>query len=176
MPLVAGLLAYAGFPIVWAIGDHDGQLTDPGGAAVAFGVVAAVFGLVVTVAGAVPFALWLRRRGPVSIGHAIAAGLVLGNAPFAFYLVGLVLPATLKHLAMGTMSRHLVPLSDLIAGTLRVVAIGSVLGTCSALAFWWLGGRTIAVRHDEGDRLSLLSGTTSETIHDSRPGSEQPLR
>jgi len=95
-PHVAGLLAYLGFPAVWALGGHDGQLTDPAGAALTFGIIAAVFGLIVTIAAAVPVALWLRRRGPVSIGHALATGLALGNAPFAFYLLGLVLPATLK--------------------------------------------------------------------------------
>jgi hypothetical protein len=95
----------------------------------------------VTFGGAVPAVLWRMKRGPISLRHLITVGLVLGNAPFLLYVVGLVLPATLAHLAAGTMSQHLVPLSSLIAGTLRALAIGSGLGTVSAIVLWFLGIR-----------------------------------
>ena len=67
--------------------------------------------------------------------------MLLGNAPFVVYVTGLVLPATLAHLVGGTLSQHLSPFSDLIAGTLRVLAIGSVIGASSAFVFWFLGIR-----------------------------------
>jgi hypothetical protein len=75
----------------------------------------------------------------VSLGQLIIVGLLLGNTPFFCYVIGLVLPATLSHLLAGTLSQHLTPLSDLIAGTLRALAIGSVLGAWSAIVFWLLG-------------------------------------
>lgn len=67
--------------------------------------------------------------------------MLLGNAPFAVYLIGLVLPVTLMHLIWGTLSQHLLSPSDLIAGTLRGLALGSAMGAWSALVLWFLGIR-----------------------------------
>jgi hypothetical protein len=104
-----------------------------------FGILSGILGLIVTAAGAVPVVLWLMKRGPVSLGQLMTVGLVLGNAPFVLYVVGLVLPLTITHVIAGTMSQHLMPISDLVAGTLRALAIGSVMGTVSAIVFWMVG-------------------------------------
>ena len=64
------------------------------------------------------------------------AGLILGNVPFALYLVVLILPATISHLVMGTLSQHLVPVSALLPGAFRAILIGSIFGVISAAAFW----------------------------------------
>ena len=141
VPFVDALIGFFGFPLVWYIGGHTRQLHDPAAAARGFALVTGFAGLVVTVCGAVPAVLWLMKRGPVSLPQLIAAGVLLGNVPFVVYVISLVLPATLAHLVAGTLSQHLSPFSDLIAGTLRVLAIGSVLGASSAFVFWLLGIR-----------------------------------
>ncbi len=132
LPFADALLAFIGFPLM---------STDPGGAAVPFAVLTGCLGLVVTIAGAIPAVLTLMKRGPVSLRQLVAVGVLLGNVPFAVYVIGLVLPLTLMHLIWGTLSQHLLSLSDLIAGTLRAVALGSVMGAWSALVLWFLGIR-----------------------------------
>jgi hypothetical protein len=136
LPFVDGLAAFVGFPVVWYMGGHDGQPYDPAQAARGFAILTGFLGLLVTISGAVPMVFWLMKRGPVSFGQLIAVGLLLGNAPFLIYVVGVVLPMTALHLFWGTLSQHLVSMSELIAGTLRVVAIGSVMGGLSATVFW----------------------------------------
>jgi hypothetical protein len=141
LPFVDALVGFVGFPLVWYMGGHDGRPADPEQAARSFALLSGFLGLVVTIGGAVPAVLWLRKRGPVSLWQLIAAGLILGNVPFLFYMIRFVLPAALTHLVAGTMSQHLVPVSDLLAGVLRVLAIGSVMGALSALVFWFLAIR-----------------------------------
>ena len=141
LPLVDALVAFAAFPAVWWLSDQGGfQLADPIEAARAFGILSGVLGLLVTLCGAVPVVFWLMRRGPLSAGQLAIAGLALGNVPFAVYLLALV-PFAIGHLAAGTMSQHLIPVSELLAGTLRAVAIGSTLGVTSAIVFWFIGIR-----------------------------------
>jgi hypothetical protein len=141
VPFVDAAVAYLGFPFVWAMGGHSGRLIDPDDVAFGFAVISGVLGFLVTCAGAVPFALWLAKRGSISLRKALVAGLLLGNAPFGVFVIALVLPATIGHLMMGTMSQHLAPLSSLVAGTLRVVVIGSGMGAVSAAVFWLVGIR-----------------------------------
>jgi len=62
-----------------------------------------------------------------------------GNARLALYVLGLVRPATAAHLAMGTMSQHLLPASELLIGALRTIVIGSAFGMMSAATFWFIG-------------------------------------
>jgi len=132
VPFVDAAVAFLCFPLVWAMGGHAGRLIDPAGAAFAFAVLSGVLGFLVTCAGAVPLVLWLAKRGPISLRKASLPGLLLGNAPFAAFVIAIVLPATIGHLIMGTMSQHLVPLSDLAAGTIRILLIGSGMGAFSA--------------------------------------------
>lgn len=141
VPFLDALVAFFGFPLVWYIGGHTGRPQDPTEAAGSFALLIGLMGLVVTVGGAVPIVLWLMKRGAVSLRELITAGVLLGNVPFVLYVVGLVLPLTVLHLIRGSMAQHLMPLSDLIVGTLRAVAIGSVLGALSSLVFWLLGIR-----------------------------------
>ena len=152
LPFMNGLVAFLAFPLVWYMGGHTGQLADPTHTARAFALISGFLGLIVTLGGAVPAVLWLVKRGPISLRHLVAVGLVLGNAPFLLYLSGFVLPATLAHLAAGTMSQHLLPLSSLVAGTLRALAIGSVMGTVSAIVLWFLG-----IRGTDADGLAVHS-------------------
>lgn len=135
------LVAYIGFPLVWYIGGHAGRPHDPAQAAGAFALLTGFLSLVITIAGAVPVVHWLMKRGPVSLMQLIRVGLILGNAPFLLSVIGLVLPMTLLHLITGTMSEHLISLSNLTAGTLRAIGIGSVIGVWSAVVFWLLGIR-----------------------------------
>ncbi len=137
LPIIQALVAYLAFPLVWWLGDHGAfRPVDPDGAALAFALVTAFLGFVMTVAGAVPVVFWLRRRGRASLDYLLVAGLVLGNIPFAVYVVGLVVPMTIVHMWMGTMSQHLMAMSELLAGTVRAMLLGSTFGLMSAAVFW----------------------------------------
>jgi hypothetical protein len=137
LPILQALVAFLAFPLVWRLGDHGAlQPVDWDEAARKFAIVTGLLGMFVTVAGAVPVVYWLMRRGRVSLAQLLLAGLILGNVPFALYLVVLILPATLSHLVMGTLSQHLVPVSALLAGAVRAILIGSIFGVISAAAFW----------------------------------------
>ena len=139
LPILQALVAFVAFPLVWRLGDHGAsQPVDWGEAAREFAIVTGLIGMFVTVAGAVPVVHWLMRRGRVSLARFLVAGLVLGNVPFALYLVVLILPATMSHLVMGTLSQHLVPVSALLAGALRAILIGSIFGVIAAAAFWFI--------------------------------------
>ncbi|CAN5863499.1 hypothetical protein BH18ACI5_BH18ACI5_20920 [soil metagenome] len=46
---------------------------------------------------------------------------------------------TVGHIAAGTLSQHLAPVSSLLAGAARVIFIGTALGAVSAAAFWFAG-------------------------------------
>jgi hypothetical protein len=80
------------------------------------------------------------KRGPVSLGQLVLAGVALGNVPLVFYAMAAAF-FSIAHFAAGTLSQHLVPLSELIAGTLRAILIGSAIGSASALVFWLVGIR-----------------------------------
>ena len=141
LPPFDALLAFVGFPAVWWLGDHGAsRLLDPDQAARAFAILAGVLGILVTICGAVPVTFSLLKRGPVSLAQLLVAGVALGNAPFAAYAL-ILLPFAILHVIEGTMSEHLVPLPDLLAGVLRAVLIGSVMGTASAVVFWLVGIR-----------------------------------
>ena len=118
MPLSNFVMALVVFPLLWS-----------------FAILTGVIAVVITVAGAVPVVHSLMKRGAVSLKQLLLAGLALGNAPFAVYAV-MALMFTLMHVANGTIADHLSPLPDLIAGTLRVIAIGSFFGMASAAIFW----------------------------------------
>jgi hypothetical protein len=139
VPFVDAAAAYLCFPLVWAMGGHTGNLINPEGAAFGFAVLSGVLGLLVTGVGAVPIVFSLAKRGPISLPTAFFAGLLLGNVPFGLYVLALVLPATMAHLSAGTMSEHLLPLSELVAATIRILLIGSGMGALSAAVFWFLG-------------------------------------
>ena len=139
VPFVDAAVAYLCFPLMWAMRGHPGQLVNPAGVAFSVAVISGFLGLLVTCAGAVPLVAWLRKRGPISLPTALVAGLLLGNAPFGVYLIGLVTPATIAHVINGTMSEHLAPLSELIAGTIRILVIGSGMGALSGAVVWFLG-------------------------------------
>lgn len=137
LPLVQAGVAVLIWPVVWWMGGHGAsRLIDPDGVARGFALLTAILGSIVTIAGAVPVVLWLIRRGRLRLAELLLAGLVLGNAPFGWYVFALVVPITIMHLVMGTLSEHLLPASALIAGAARAVAIGSFFGVLSAAVFW----------------------------------------
>lgn len=157
VPIVDGILAFAVFPIIWPVGAHGRvQPVDPFSEAASFGVLTGVVALLVTLAGAVPVVSWLINRRRASFANIVKAGLALGNAPFAVYALAAAYFALL-HLIGGTMSQHLVPLSSLLAGTLRVIGLGSGLGVAGAVVFWLAalrpsgnrGGRSERQRRDQ---------------------------
>jgi hypothetical protein len=138
-PLMPAAAMYFGFPLFWIFMGHDGHPVDPSQVAGMLATLSGVCGVFVTVVGAVPVFGWLRRRGRVTLRHAVGAGVVLGNVPFALYLLLLILPFTILHLAQGTLSQHLIPLPSLLSSAARVIVLGSVLGAIGALTFWIVG-------------------------------------
>ena len=135
LPLFDALVAFVSSPVVWWLGDHGGfRPVDSTGAASGFAIVAGVMSVLVTLV-AVPVVYWLIRRDQVSVGRLATAGLLLGNIPFAVYVVALI-PFAIGHIVGGTMAQHLMSVPDLIAGTLRALAMGSTMGVLSALVFW----------------------------------------
>ena len=136
IPLFDALLAYVGFPVVWWLGDHGASRpVSPQQAAQAFGTLAGAIGLLVMITAAVPVTIRLIRHGQTSIHHFAVAGVVLGNLPFAVYF-WVVLLFTFLHLLNGTLAEHLSSTAELIAGGLRAVFIGSVMGASSGVMFW----------------------------------------
>lgn len=105
-----------------------------------------------TVFGAVPAVLWPLRRGETSLLSLLRAGLILGNAPFALYVVGLVVPLTIAHVLAGTMEGRWLSASELIAGTVRALFLGSSFGVLSAAVLW-----SLALRAHESPNGTLKS-------------------
>ena len=140
VPAVVFVVARLGYPIVWYISGHRGQIISPSDPATSFAGVTTIIGLLVTLFGAVPAFVWMKKRWPVSLLRTIVAGVVLGNCPMVAIAIG-ALYFTLLHIAGGTISQHLSPPLDVIAGFVRLSAIGSVLGAISAFVFWMVGVR-----------------------------------
>lgn len=146
LPPAQILLGYLVFPFVsWLMpqgmpGVADADSTQH------FATLAGFLGIGLT-AFAVPVVFVLRRLGVMSLGTLLLAGALIGNIPFAFFVV-LIIPATVAHMADGTLSQHLLPASDLVAGTLRAVMIGSTIGVMSAALFW-----LVAIR--QGDEVAM---------------------
>ena len=133
MPLVSAVAAAAVSPIV-ALGGAGS-----GGAGI-FAFLAGVAAVVVVPAGAVPIFLTVKRRGRITLSQTLFAGAALGNAPGALLaLMGAFF--ALLHVVGGTISQHLSPLTSLLVGALRIVVLGTAVGTISAAVFWFVGLR-----------------------------------
>jgi hypothetical protein len=140
VPAVVFVVARLGYPIVWYMSGHGGQVISPSDPATSFAGVTAIIGVLVTLFGAVPAFVWMKKRGPLSLSRTIGAGIVLGNCPTVVIAIG-GFYFTLLHIVGGTISLHLSPPLDVIAGFLRISVIGSVLGAISAVVFWMVGVR-----------------------------------
>ena len=140
VPLVDALLGYVAFPLVWWLGNHGAfRPVSSQQAALAFGTLAGVLGLLVMITAALPVTIRLVRRGRTSLRHFAAAGAVLGNFPVAVYL-WIAFGFAIVHLLAGTLGEHLSPPGALVAGGLRAVLIGSVMGAVSGVTFWVIAG------------------------------------
>ena len=79
-------------------------------------------------------------------GRTLAAFAILPLVDAAVaYVAFFLLPFTIGHIVGGTMSHHLVPMSELLAGLTRAVTLGCVLGVVPALVFWFVGVRGTSV-------------------------------
>ena len=137
MPVINTLLAFVVFPTLRFVRERAEfrMVIDTDHGTYILAVLTGLIALVVTVAGAVPAFYSMAKRGPISLKQTLLAGLALGNAPFVVAAL-VAIAFALMHVAAGTISDHLAPLSDLIAGNLALIAAGSFLGVASAAVFW----------------------------------------
>ena len=119
-PFLAGALAFLSFPVLLL--DRSGH-TLAGGfpadgidAARSVAIGAGLVALLIAVLGVLPTAVWLTKRGPVSLDRALLFGLAFGNLPFA---IGTILAGTYG-----------------VPGFVRGAAFSSLLGLAGAAAFW----------------------------------------
>jgi hypothetical protein len=142
LPLFDAVLGYAAFPMMYRLGNHGAfRLASPEQVSFNFGVMAGVLGFVIMITLALPAASWLTRSGRTSVRHFAFVGTVLGNLPFAFYLY-IALVFTVVHLVQGTLGEHLSPMSELLAGGVRAILLGSFIGGASGIVFWLIAIRT----------------------------------
>jgi len=139
-PFFDALLGYLAFPLVWQLGSHGGfRPGRPEEAALHFGLLTGLLGFFVMFSAAIPVAVWMIRRGRTALHHFAAAGVVLGNLPFVAY-TSAALYFLFLHLLRGTLAEHLSPIPELLAGGLRAVLLGSVMGASSGAMFWLIAG------------------------------------
>ncbi|HXG53860.1 MAG TPA: hypothetical protein VNJ03_00635 [Vicinamibacterales bacterium] len=140
LPFVNAASALVVSPLFWYVTGRPGRLDNPQAAAMSFAVITGVAALLVTLCGAVPAFSRLRKRGPISLTQTVAVGIALGNVPvIAIALAALYF--TVLHIIGGTISYHLSPPLEIVAGFLPLIVIGSVLGTMSAWVFWMIAIR-----------------------------------
>ena len=131
MPVVAALLAYAGFPLVeWSGRPLWGGGRSSPDAAVAFAAGTALVAIVVVPVAVVPAVLWLLRRGPVTLEQTLFAGLAFGNLPFLFLWAWIAIFSTVTGRTPGMRAGYGV------AGAIHGILIGSIMGVLCAAAFW----------------------------------------
>jgi hypothetical protein len=139
-PLVAALAAFFLFPLLdytnRAIGLYSGHFDYIQAArSLAFGAgLAAVF---VTLLGALPAIAWLSNR-PVTMSTTLAAGAILGNAPAAILLFLVAVH--------GDDTPSMYDALYGLAGWLRTIAFGTLIGLVCATSFWWIAGRRLSSR------------------------------
>lgn len=120
-PFVAGILAFAAFPLLLL--DRDGQTlaggypSDVRASAVSLALGAALLAIVVTLAGVWPAAVWVMKRRNLTLKETLGFGLAFGILPYVLLALA----------AGGTYG---------VAGLLRGVALSSLLGLAGAAVFW----------------------------------------
>ena len=120
MPLVSGFLG----GLLW-------------GGSNPIAILSGVSAIFVTLCGGLPAYLTLKQRGPISLPQAVWTGAALGNVPLALFAFMSALFA-LAHVAAGTISQHLVPISELFFSAVRLILLGTILGAASAAVFWFV--------------------------------------
>lgn len=138
LPPLCGLIAFLVYAPLWSLTGAFDERYDPAAFAPRVAVLAGVLGVAVTVAGAVPVVSSLRGRKAASWSNLLKAGVILGNAPFLLYAL-MALVFTVMHWFAGTLQDHLSPASELLLAGVRMIALGSILGTVSAHVFWSIG-------------------------------------
>ena len=142
-PFVAAALAFALFPLVQysqrlvVAGDRGSVDWLDGG--IGFAILTGVVASFITGGLAYPTLNWLLKRGSLTLRQTFIAGVVFGNVPTAIIL----LAGAAWRFSRGE-SPTLTGLTYGVAGLLRLVMFGSVLGTGSAAVFWWVGGRHLS--------------------------------
>ena len=134
LPPVDTLLAFLLHRVVWPIGPYGtSKWADPLDAAVAFAAGVAIIACIVTVAAAWPIVTWCLYRGRLSLTQILVASLVLGNAPYAISVAGVLL---FYLIGLGTSADVGYVLVYGPVGAFRAVVIGSIIGAASGVLFW----------------------------------------
>jgi hypothetical protein len=148
-PVAAALISVGVYEAFW----HAGLM--PNGApihsidsAVALGAGVFILAVVVTGAAAVPGVMWLADKGPLTLGRLLALGAIVGNAPFAVIVAGIVA----VQLGEGTPISDIPPYWYGSPGALVRIAMGIVAGAGAAATFWLV---SVCGTRVEGGRSSL---------------------
>ena len=134
-PLVVAALVFVLFPLIDYSGRplHGGTPIDPMDAAVAVAFGAGFASIFVVAFVAVPVYMWLARRGRVTLRQSLIAGAILGNLPGMLIVVAAALTGAGAEPGLSGLTYGLL-------GALRAIAIGAIVGTGAAAAFWWMSG------------------------------------
>jgi len=112
-PVVAAGLAFVSFPLL-----NNPGTVDSAGAATSIAFVVGIVAFVFVLAAAWPAVLWLAKRGPVKLTHAMLFGVAMANVPVA------------------------------IGGSARAVLFASFIGLVSAVLFWVISIRGTDLARD----------------------------
>ena len=132
-PLAATLIALCTYNAFWHAGLFpQGASLDSLDSAASLGVGVGILAVLTTAAAAVPGVMWLKRRGPLSLGRLMALGAFLGNLPLALIIVGIVVVNAIR----GTLSPDVSHYWEGFGGALVRVSLGVISGAGSAAVFW----------------------------------------
>ena len=94
---------------------------------------------VIVLVVAVPIALWMSKRGAVSLPRILFLGAALGILPLVFSLA--------VTFVVAARSSAPIPLPMTATSPILMTGFGIVVGVCSALTFWAIALRGRAARH-----------------------------
>ena len=137
-PFVAAAVGFVLFRLINYTGGVAGDTANTLETALGFSVLCGTAASVVTGVVGYPGLVWLLKRSTLTRQQTLLGGLVLGNIPGA--LVVLALAA--RHLSRGV-APTLDNLTYGVAGALRLISYGTVVGVVGAAVFWWLAGRRL---------------------------------
>jgi hypothetical protein len=130
-PFVCAGLAFMLFPLVDLAASGGRTVDDATQNAIGFAVLTGIIAVPITGIAASAFG-WLSKRTALTATRTMLCGAMFGNTLAAIAIVGTVVV------------RGVLALPSAIAGNVRAVLFGTLIGTISSAVFWVIGGRHAA--------------------------------